>query len=75
MKKYVISVLVTLVVMVFAVNAHALIIDPGDYGFGPDDGSELFNHCNCMTSWEGYDIDSKGGTTFGFFFSSAGLPQ
>ena len=57
--------------MVFAGNAHALIINPGDYGFGPDDGSEIFNHCECFTALEGYDINQTGGTEFGFFFAAA----
>lgn len=59
-----------ILMLVFAGKAHALIINPADYGFGPDDGSELFNHCDCATAWEGYDINQTGGTEFGFFFSA-----
>lgn len=51
-------------------QSNALIINPLPGTFGPDDNSEIFDPCLCLTSIEGFDInDQTTGSTFGFFFT------
>lgn len=63
--------LILFFLVLFPIPSQATIINPLPGKFGSDDGTQLFDPCQCMAALEGYDLSDTGnltGSTFGFFY-------